>query len=299
MVAVQWFPGHMAKAKRLIRESLKLIDVVIEVLDARAPNSSSNPLLRSLLQSKPQIILLNKDDLADAKATKLWISQFHREGQIIPLRVSGKQARGLNAIPKACQELFRDASWRSRRPVRALITGIPNVGKSSIINGLSGRNRAETGATPGLTRHLQRIPINRRFELFDTPGLLPHKFENPLTGLILAALGAVKETILPEEELTARLLSYLAWRYPEALATRYGLKEIPKPPHSLVDLVGRSRGCLMPGGKLDYPRICQFLLKDIREGRLGRVSMEWPDGLGWAPLPEIDSIEKDPSNLVV
>ncbi|RLW70026.1 MAG: ribosome biogenesis GTPase YlqF, partial [spirochete symbiont of Stewartia floridana] len=245
MAAVQWFPGHMAKAKRLIRGSLPLIDVVIEVLDARAPRSSSNPLLRSLTQPKQRLILLNKDDLADTKATKLWISQFHRDGQIVPLRVSGKQARGLDAIPKACLNLFRDASWRSRRPVRALITGIPNVGKSSIINGLSGRNRAETGAAPGLTRNLRRIPINSRFELFDTPGLLLHKFEDPLTGLILAALGAVKETILPDEELTARLLSYLAWRYPEALATRYGLKEIPQPPHSLTEVVGRNRGCLM------------------------------------------------------
>ena len=271
----------MAKTKRLIKENLKRVDVVIEVLDSRAPLSSANPLLRDLTSAKPRLIILNKDDLADPRATELWARNFREEGRTLPLRVSASTRKGLDSIPKSCRDLCRGANWLQRRPVRALIAGIPNAGKSTIINALSRRKKAEAGATPGLTRDLRRIPVNPQFELFDTPGLLWHKFEDPLTGLILAALGAIKETILPDEEVTGEFLAYMSRRYPALLSERYNLEELSDSPHALVEEVGRKRGCLIGGGKVDFPRTCQLVLKDLREGRFGPVSLEWPDGKGW------------------
>ncbi len=282
MAQVQWFPGHMAKTKRLIQENLKRVDLVIEVLDARAPLSSGNPLLRTIIESKPRVAVLNKDDLADAAATALWSDEFLKDGKTVPVRVSASTRKGLHEISKVSRELCKDAAWLARRPVRALIVGIPNVGKSTLINALAGKRKVEAGATPGLTRDLRRIPVNRGFELFDTPGLLWHKFENPVTGLILASLGAVKETILPEEEVTGKFLAYLAYRYPDVLKAHYGMDDLPQTPHELVEAVGRKRGCLMGGGKIDGQRTCQMVLKDLRAGRFGAVSLEWPDGLGWS-----------------
>ena len=281
MAQVQWFPGHMAKTKRLIKENLSRVDVVIEVLDARAPLSSGNPLLRKITETKPRLAVLNKDDLADPAATALWADAFRKEGRTIPVRVSASTRRGLDAISRNCRELCRGASWLSRRPVRALIAGIPNVGKSTLVNALAGRRKAEAGATPGLTRDLRRIPVNKGFELFDTPGLLWHKFEDPVTGFILASLGAVKETILPDEEVAGELLAYLSRRYPGVLMAHYGMEELPESPHDLVEAVGRKRGCLIGGGKIDWARTCQMILKDLRDGRFGAVSLEWPDGKGW------------------
>jgi len=282
MPTVQWFPGHMAKTKRLILDNLKRVDVVIEVLDARAPMSSRNPLLRELTSSKPRLAVLNKDDLADPAATALWAKHFREEGHTLPVRVSASTRKGIEAIPRTSRELCRGAKWLSRRPVRALITGIPNAGKSTLINALSGRKRTAAGATPGLTRDLRRIPINPKFELFDTPGLLWHKFEDPLTGLILASLGAIKETILPDEEVTGEFLYYMSRAYPDVLKHRYRLEELPATAHDLVEAVGRKRGCLISGGKVDWPRTCQMVLKDLREGKFGPVSLEWPDGRAWA-----------------
>lgn len=281
MSQVQWFPGHMAKTKRLIKDNLKRVDVVIEVLDARAPLSSGNPLLRQITAGKPRLAVLNKDDLADPDATVLWADSFRSEGRVLPLRVSAATRKGIDAIPKQCRELCRGANWLQRRPVRALIAGIPNAGKSTIINALSRRRKAEAGATPGLTRDLRRIPVSRQFELFDTPGMLWHKFEDPRTGLILAALGAIKETILPDEEVTGEFLAYMSRRYPSLLAGRYRLDDLPADPHELVELVGRRRGCLQAGGKVDLPRTSQIVLKDLREGKFGPLSLEWPDGKGW------------------
>jgi ribosome biogenesis GTPase A len=281
MAKVQWFPGHMARAKRLIQENLRLVDVVIEVLDARAPLASANPLLRELIRTKPKLIVLNKDDLADPVATSIWAENYREGGKTLPVRVSATSRKGVDSIPRLCRELCRGASWLQRRPVRALITGIPNAGKSTLINALARKTKALAGATPGLTRDLRRIPVNDLFEIFDTPGLLWHRFEDPLTGLKLAALGAIKETILPDEEVTGEFLAYMSRCYPALLSDRYGIAELPETPHELVDMVGRRRGCLMPGGRVDWPRTCQMVLKDLREGRFGQVSLEWPDGRGW------------------
>ncbi|OQX29222.1 MAG: ribosome biogenesis GTPase YlqF [Spirochaeta sp. LUC14_002_19_P3] len=279
MAQIQWFPGHMAKTKRLIQNNLKLIDVVIEVLDARAPRAGTNPLLRQITRSKPRLILLNKCDLADPEATARWEQEFRREGGSLPLKISAATRQGLEAIPGGCRELCANCEWLARRPIRALISGIPNSGKSTIINALAKRNRAQAAAVPGLTRQLQRVPINRQLELFDTPGLLWHKFDTPRTGLILAAIGAIKESILPEEDVSGHILLYLARRYPAALAARYGIDAaaLPNSPAALTEAVARRRGCLLPGGAIDHIRVCQLILKDLREAKFGTVSLEWPE----------------------
>ena len=281
MIHVQWFPGHMARTKRTILENLKRIDVIIEVLDARAPEASSNPLLRQITQSKPRLIVLNKDDLADSAVTALWAESFKQDGKVLPLRISGRQGKGLSSIAPACKKLCEGKSWLARRPVRALIVGIPNVGKSTIINGLAGRKKAEAGATPGLTRHLRRIPVNRQLELFDTPGLLWHKFEKPQTGIVLSALGAIKETVLPEEDVTRKVLAYLAQYYPKPLADRYKLAIIPEDSYELLDTIGRKRGCITAGQMVDLSTCLSNGSKRYSRGEI------WGHQSGEAGLEEL------------
>lgn len=316
MSTVQWFPGHMAKTARLITENLKRIHLVIEVLDARAPQACANPLLHRITASKPRLIILNKNDLADPEITALWLTRLARPeipaspaapprpetqpetqpetspaaqprtartlGRTLPLTLTATERRGISALEPAARELCRAAGLTPRRTLRALIAGIPNSGKSTIINALCRRRRAETGAKPGLTRDLRRIPAGPRFELFDSPGLLPHKFENPETGYILAALGSVKETILPEHELTARILLFLARRYPRPLQNRYRLSRIPPRGDELIELIARARGCILSGGRIDIPRTCRMVLKDLREARFGRISLQRPHQTDWS-----------------
>ena len=306
MSTVQWFPGHMAKTARLITENLKRIHLVIEVLDARAPQACANPLLHRITASKPRLIILNKNDLADPEITALWLTRLARPeipaapaapprpetspaAQPPPGRTLGRtptltatERRGISALEPAARELCRAAGLTPRRTLRALIAGIPNSGKSTIINALCRRRRAETGAKPGLTRDLRRIPAGPRFELFDSPGLLPHKFENPETGYILAALGSVKETILPEPELTARILLFLARRYPRPLQNRSRLSRIPSRGDELIELTARARGCILSGGRIDIPRTCRMVLKDLREARFGRISLQRPHQTDWS-----------------
>lgn len=277
MSGVQWFPGHMTKTKRLIRENLKRVDLIIEVLDARAPFASANPLLREITAGKPRVLVLNKEDLADPAATAAWIEEFRKTGDTFPIKVSASKRRNLESITRTATTPFTGESWASRRPVRALIAGIPNVGKSTIINALSRRRKAEAGATPGLTKDLRRIPVNERLELFDTPGLLWHKFEDRQTGIVLAALGAVKESVLPEEEVARGIVDYLSSRYPGRVKDRYSLEDVSDDSYRLVEAIGRRRGCLVSGGGVDMERTCVLILKDIRDGRLGRISLEWPD----------------------
>ncbi len=281
MAVIQWFPGHMARGKRLIRDNLKKVDLVIDVLDARSPKASSNPLLYELTSSLPHVLVLNKEDLADPKATRAWQERWTGNKRLLPVCVSASNKRGVQAIERACLELCQDAPWRHRRPVRALIAGIPNVGKSTLINAMAGRRKVDSGAMPGLTRDLRRVPVSRNLEIFDTPGMLWHKFERPADGVVLAALGAIKETILPDETVLRNLLRYLQQVYPELLAQRYLLAPLPSDPQELLEAVARRRGCLLPGGRVDEPRICAAVLKDLRQGRIGRVSLQWPDGRGW------------------
>lgn len=279
MARVQWFPGHMAKARRLIQGSLKRVDLVIEVLDARAPKSSVNPLLRELAVSKPILTLLNKDDLADPIATRLWADWYEKEGICLPLRISAKTGKGVSEIPASCKSLSGSAKIMPRKPTRALLLGIPNSGKSTLINRLIGRKRVLTGAMPGLSRGLRLVAISRELEIYDSPGLLWHKFEGP--GLVLASIGAIKETILPDEEVVGELLYYISRIYPASLIRNYNLKDPGNTPHGLFEQVAMSRGCIGAGAKTDIRRTAQLVLKDLRGGKLGRMSLEWPDGRGW------------------
>jgi len=279
MARVQWFPGHMAKARRLIQGSLKRVDLVIELLDARAPKSSINPLLRELAVSKPILTLLNKDDLADPTATRLWVNWYEEGKMHPPLRISAKTGKGVSGIFASCKKLFGSVKVFSRKPIRALLFGIPNSGKSTLINTLTGRKRVLTGATPGLSRGLRLVAISRKLEIYDSPGLLWHKFEG--TGLILASIGAVKETVLPDEEVVSKLLYYISRIYPANLLRNYNLRVLSDTPHGLFEQVGMSRGCIGSSAKTDIRRTAQMVLKDLRDGKLGRISLEWPDGRGW------------------
>ena len=294
----------MARTTRLITENLRRIHLVIEVLDARAPQASANLLLHRITRSKPRLIILNKNDLADPQITALWLTHLtqvdsaparrtgtsaHPEfapasqpSRTLPISLSAVEHRGIAALEPAARELCRTAAISVRRPLRALIAGIPNAGKSTVINALCRRRRAQTGAKPGLTRDLRRIPVSENFELFDSPGLLPHKFENPETGFILAALGAVKETILPEHELTVRILLFLSRRYPQALQNRCRLGHpLPDNGHELIEHTARARGCILSGGRIDLPRTCRMVLKDLREARFGRISLQRPNQNEW------------------
>ncbi len=283
---IQWFPGHMAKTRRKITEDLKLVDIVLELLDARIPASSSNPVLREIIQNKPRVVVLNKSDLADPKQTMRWIAKY-RELGLSAIQVESKTGKGLPALYRAVREELKEqiAGWErkgmSGRPIRVMVLGIPNVGKSSIINRMligGGAGRAEVRDKPGVTRQNRWFTIGKGFELLDTPGVLWPKFENPIVGERLAFTGAVKDEILDTEGLAGRLLEVLAGLYPQSLENRYKLKLSNEhlAGHELLELVGRKRGMLISGGEIDTDRAAITVLDEFRGGKLGAISLEWP-----------------------
>lgn len=283
---VQWFPGHMAKARRKIIEDLKLVDIVAELRDARIPTSSSNPVLREIIHNKPRVVALNKSDLADPKQTALWVAKYKGQGlRAIPLE--SKTGKGLPYLYQAIREELKEqiAGWERKgmagRPIRVMVLGVPNVGKSSIINRMligSGAGKAEVRDRPGVTRQNRWFTVGKGFELLDTPGVLWPKFENPIVGEHLAFTGAVKDEILDIEGLAGRLLEVLAGLYPQALESRYKLKLSSEPlaGHELLELVGRKRGMLVPGGEINTERTAITVLDEFRAGKLGAISLEWP-----------------------
>lgn len=283
---IQWFPGHMAKTRRKITEDLKLVDIVLELLDARIPASSSNPVLREIIQNKPRVVVLNKSDLADPKQTMRWIAKY-RELGLSAIQVESKTGKGLPALYRAVREELKEqiAGWErkgmSGRPIRVMVLGIPNVGKSSIINRMligGGAGRAEVRDKPGVTRQNRWFTIGKGFELLDTPGVLWPKFENPIVGERLAFTGAVKDEILDTEGLAGRLLAVLSGLYPQSLENRYKLKLSNEhlAGHELLELVGRKRGMLISGGEIDTDRAAITVLDEFRGGKLGAISLEWP-----------------------
>nr|WP_257789564.1 ribosome biogenesis GTPase YlqF [Acutalibacter muris] len=283
---IQWFPGHMAKTRRKITEDLKLVDIVLELLDARIPASSSNPVLREIIQNKPRVVVLNKSDLADPKQTMRWIAKY-RELGLSAVQVESKTGKGLPALYRAVREELKEqiAGWErkgmSGRPIRVMVLGIPNVGKSSIINRMligGGAGRAEVRDKPGVTRQNRWFTIGKGFELLDTPGVLWPKFENPIVGERLAFTGAVKDEILDTEGLAGRLLEVLSGLYPQSLENRYKLKLSNEhlAGHELLELVGRKRGMLISGGEIDTDRAAITVLDEFRGGKLGAISLEWP-----------------------
>lgn len=280
---IQWFPGHMAKAKRQVEEKMKMVDVVLELLDARLPMSSRNPLIDRLVGQKPRLVLFTKTDLADSAATHAWVAHFDRLGLDV-LPVDATTGKGVVQIPKRCETLLADKfatlarkGIRTRR-IRAMILGIPNVGKSTLINRLAKRNAAQTGDRPGVTKGQQWIRIGNALELLDTPGILWPKFEDPQVALRLAASGAIREEILPLEEVASFALQYMAHRYPDLLQARYGIAPDKMGEGTrLLEEVGRRRGCMRKGGEVNVEKAAELVVHEIRSGRIGRISLEHPN----------------------
>ncbi|HAV00722.1 MAG: ribosome biogenesis GTPase YlqF [Lachnospiraceae bacterium] len=280
----QWYPGHMTKAIRMMQENIKLIDIVIELLDARIPLSSRNPDIDSLAEGKARLIVLNKADLAQEKATKSFAEYFKEKGFTVTAMDSRKSgtAKLLNdAIRKACEEKLERNKKKGiiNRPMRAMVAGIPNVGKSTLINTLSGRAGAKTGNKPGVTKGKQWIRLNKQVELLDTPGILWHRFDDPKTGERLALIGSINDDILDKRELSQALIRVFGDKAPEAFAQRYGISISPKDKgevkeHEILEAVAKARGALLKGGEADIDKAAGLLLDDFRSGRLGRITLD-------------------------
>ncbi|MGY3837328.1 ribosome biogenesis GTPase YlqF [Bacillus atrophaeus] len=280
-MTIQWFPGHMAKARREVTEKLKLIDIVYELVDARIPMSSRNPMIEEILKNKPRIMLLNKADKADVAVTKQWKEHFEKQG-IPSLSIDSVNGQGLNQIVPSSKELLqekidkRKAKGVKPRAIRALIIGIPNVGKSTLINRLAKKNIAKTGDRPGITTSQQWVKVGKELELLDTPGILWPKFEDELVGLRLAITGAIKDSIINLQDVAVFGLRFLEEHYPDRLKERYGLEEIPEDIAELFDAIGEKRGCLMSGGLINYDKTTEVIIRDIRTEKFGRLSFEQP-----------------------
>ncbi len=284
---IQWYPGHMAKTRRMVAGQLKNVDAVCEILDARLPLSSRNPDIEELTAGKPRLVALNRADLADPAATKDWAAYFRSLGMAV-MECSAKDGRGVNRFPAAVRSLLSEklaayaAKGQSGRVLRVMVLGIPNVGKSSFINQVSRRRTAKAEDRPGVTRSKQWVPVDATLELLDTPGILWPKLDDKEAALRLAYTGAVKDEVLDTEELAAHLMEELARRAPQALADRC---RIPDPQgrsgHELLAEAAKGRGFLLRGGELDSERMASTLLDEFRSGRLGRFTLETPpDGKG-------------------
>ena len=278
---IQWYPGHMTKAKRAMKEDVKLVDLVIELVDARAPLASRNPDIDSLAAGKGRVILLNKADLASEKANAAWISYFEGQGfQVMKIDARAKATlKQLNAlIQEACKEKIERDRRRGilNRPVRAMVVGIPNVGKSTFINSFAGKAAAKTGNKPGVTKGNQWIRLNKQVELLDTPGILWPKFEDQKVGLLLAFLGSINDEILNVEELALSVIDYLTAEYPGTLEKRFGFEGMTDRVEILGE-IARVRGCLKKGNELDYEKAARLLMDDFRSGKLGRITLEKPE----------------------
>ena len=278
---INWYPGHMAKTKKQIIQDLKLIDVVIEVLDARLPKSSHNPDLEDILKNKKRVVLLNKSDLAEEKENKKWIKYFEKNN-IPAVLVDCNQGKGmresLDKIRVIMQEDLKKDAQKGKvgRAIRVLVLGIPNVGKSSYINRLTKKVSAKVGNKPGVTRQKQWIRLDNTIELLDTPGVLWPKLDNENTALYLAFTGTIKEDILERTDIAYNLLKYLLKEYPENVNNRYNieLEEANDEVLAYMEAIGKKRGALLSGGRIDYEKTAGIILEDFRSGKLGRISLE-------------------------
>lgn len=276
----QWYPGHMTKAKRQMQEDIKLIDLVIELVDARIPLSSRNPDIDELGKHKARLILMNKADLADDAQTKTW-SEFFREQGCFVVKLDARTRAGMKKIGEVVLEACKEKIERDRRrgiknrPVRAMVVGIPNVGKSTFINTYAGKACTKTGNKPGVTKGKQWIRLNKNVELLDTPGILWPKFEDQRVGLYLALIGSIKDEILNIDELSLELIKILKEHYPGILAQRYGLAEEQEPPE-LLGQIAKNRNCIKKGNELDYSKAAALVIDEFRSGRLGKITLEFP-----------------------
>ena len=276
----QWYPGHMTKAKRMMQENIKLIDLIIELVDARIPMSSRNPDINELGKGKFRIILLNKSDLADPAVNKQWVQYFKEQGAGV-LEINSKSGAGIKNIHSLIQEVCREKIERDRkrgivnRPIRAMVVGIPNVGKSTFINSLVGKAAAKTGNKPGVTKGKQWISLNKNMELLDTPGILWPKFEDQQVGMRLAFIGSINDEIMIMDELACDLIHVIREQYPNALSERYEIELKEKDVDVLYD-IAENRKCYGKGGALDLDKAANILIDDFRSGKLGRMSFENP-----------------------
>ena len=277
---VQWYPGHMTKARRQMQEDIKFIDLVIELVDARIPKSSRNPDIDELGRGKARLILLNKADLADEGKTAAWTDFFRKQGYFVA-KADSRSKGSMKAITQVLEEACREKRERDRRrgilnrPVRAMIVGVPNVGKSTFINTYAGRACAKTGNKPGVTKGKQWIRLNKSVELLDTPGILWPKFEDPSVGLHLAMTGAVKDEILHLDELALELIAFLTREYPGVLSERYQVSE-EGTALEILEQLARNRGCIKRGQELNYDKAAALLTEEFRSGRLGKITLEFP-----------------------
>ena len=279
---VQWFPGHMAKTRRLIKESLPFVDLVTEIVDARIPMSSSNPELAEMIGNKPRIVLLNKCDVADEQATSKWVEYYKRNG-MYALPVDCRSGKGLNAYLPLVKEVLKDKIRRNEekgmagKPLRVMVVGIPNTGKSSFINKMAGRNRAKVADKPGVTRSNSWFAVGGGIELLDTPGVLWPKFDDKAVGDRLAFIGSVKDEVLDSETLALRLIEVLKDGYSSRLEERFKISGFEdKESYEVLEMIGRKRGMLISGGEIDYERASVMLLDEYRGGKLGRLTLEFP-----------------------
>jgi len=279
-MAIQWYPGHMQKARKKIKESMPLIDIVIEVLDARIPYSSKNPLVDELRGDRPCIILLNKSDLADPATTMAWQQHYERERGVRAIAmVAEKKGEAKNLIQKISQVASTMLGNRNleNKPARVMIMGIPNVGKSTLMNGLLGRTLAKVGNEPAVTKVQQSTHLANGVLLYDTPGMLWPKVEDEDSGYRLAVTGAIKNTAMEFEDVALYAASYFLKYYPELIQARYKLKQLPDDDISLLEEIGRRRGALRPGGHIDIHKASELLISEFRSGAIGRISLETPE----------------------
>lgn len=276
---IQWYPGHMTKAKRAMKEDIKLIDLIIELVDARVPLASRNPDIDELGKGKARIILLNKSDLASERLNEAWTRWFQDKGYFV-VKVNSRSGAGLKQINGIVQEACKEKIERDRRrgilnrPVRAMVVGIPNVGKSTFINSFAGKACAKTGNKPGVTKGNQWIRLNKTLELLDTPGILWPRFEDQMVGLRLAFIGSINDQILNRDELAMELLRFLIAHYPDSLKERYQVEG--QDAAQALEQIAKIRGCLMKGGEADLSKAAGLLIDDFRSGKLGRITLEFP-----------------------
>lgn len=276
----QWYPGHMTKARRQMQEDIKLIDLVIELVDARIPLSSRNPDIDELGRQKARLILMNKADLANEKQTAAWTEYFRKKGWFV-VKLDARSRTGMKTITNVIAEACREKTERDRkrgiknRPIRAMVVGIPNVGKSTFINTYAGKACAKTGNKPGVTKGKQWIKLNKNVELLDTPGILWPKFEDQQVGLFLALTGSIKDEILNIDELSLELIRILKENYKGVLAARYGVEEEQNPPELLAQ-IAENRNCVKKGNEPDYSKAAALVIDEFRSGRLGNITLEFP-----------------------
>ncbi|WP_138414872.1 ribosome biogenesis GTPase YlqF [Aquibacillus sediminis] len=281
MATIQWFPGHMAKAKREVQEKLKLVDFVIELVDARAPESSQNPMLQQVLQDKPKMMVLMKKDLADPSITEEWL-HYYKNKQIPALSIDVQNKQDIQGIVQLAKEMGKEKREKLQkkgirpRPARAMIIGIPNVGKSTLINRLANKKIAKTGDRPGVTTAQQWIKVKKDFELLDTPGILWPKFEDEMVGLRLAAIGTIKDQILSLDDVAVFIINYLKEHYPNVLEQRFKVDESMNEIVGIFEHIGKLRGCLESGGHINFEKTADVIIRDLRGGRLGRLTFEQP-----------------------